>query len=99
MLITPISLGFGKGFYLSIAAVVGTLALYKLEQSISGSDKSPFTRMIEHYADLQDTWEKRNLRRTVMIERAAADRCLFQDYTPNKTLNLRFPEYALLPSQ
>ncbi|KAG0127997.1 hypothetical protein HOY82DRAFT_580333 [Tuber indicum] len=83
---------FGKGFYLSIAAVVGTIALYKLEQSISGSDRSPFTRAIEYYSDVQDLWEKRNTRRTVLIERAAADRTLFLNSEPNKTVQVKFPE-------
>jgi len=83
---------FGKGFYLSIAAVVGTIALYKLEQSISGSDRSPITRAIEYYSDVQDLWEKRNTRRTVLIERAAADRTLFLNSEPNKTVQVKFPE-------
>ncbi|CUS09081.1 unnamed protein product [Tuber aestivum] len=88
---------FGKGFYLSIAAVVGTIALYKLEQSISGSDRSPLTRAIEYYSDVQDLWEKRNARRTVLIERAAADRTLFLNSEPNKTVQVKFPEYILFP--
>ncbi|PWW73136.1 hypothetical protein C7212DRAFT_332491 [Tuber magnatum] len=83
---------FGKGFYLSIAAVVGTIALYNLEQSISGSDRSPFTRAIEYYLDVQDLWEKRNTRRTVLMERAAADRTLFLNSEPNKTVQVKFPE-------
>ncbi|RPA94515.1 hypothetical protein L873DRAFT_1830313 [Choiromyces venosus 120613-1] len=83
---------FGKGFYLSIAAVVGTIALYKLEQSISGSDRSPLTRAIEYYSDVQDLWEQRNTRRTVLIERAATDRTLFLNSEPNKAIQVKFPE-------
>jgi hypothetical protein len=49
--------------------------------------------MIEHYTDLQDTWKERNARRTALIERAAADRSLFQDSKPSRTIFLRFPEY------
>ncbi|KAL7276309.1 hypothetical protein RUND412_000723 [Rhizina undulata] len=84
--------GFGKGFYISIAAAAGCLALYKLEQKISGAEGSPFTRMIEYYADLQKVWEERNDRHTRMAQRAAADRSLFQDSKPSTHINLKFPE-------
>ncbi|KAH8150410.1 uncharacterized protein LAJ45_05621 [Morchella importuna] len=83
---------FGKGFYLSIAAVVGCLAFYKLEQSTAGAKGAPLTRAIEYYSDLSKDWEERNVRHTSMVERAAADRSLFEDSTPSKTVNLRFPE-------
>lgn len=85
-------LGFGKGFYISIAATVGCLALYKLEQSISGTGGNPLSRAIEYYGDLAGEWEKRNTRHTAMVERAAVDRSLFQDSKPAGTLNLKFPE-------
>jgi hypothetical protein len=88
------NLAFGKGFYLSIAAVVGCLAFYKLEQSTSGAKGAPLTRAIEYYSDLSKDWEERNIRHTSMVERAAADRSLFEDSTPSKTVNLRFPEYV-----
>lgn len=86
------NLGFSKGFYVSIAAVVGCLALYKLERSISGANGNPLSRAIEYYGDLEKYWQERNDRHTAMIERAAADRSLFQDTKPSGTVNLKFPE-------
>lgn len=84
--------GFGRGFYISIAAAVGCLALYKLEQSISGTGNNPLTRAIEYYGDFAKGPEERNTRHTAMVERAAADRSLFQDSKSAGTLDLRFPE-------
>ncbi|KAF8250494.1 hypothetical protein K440DRAFT_541496, partial [Wilcoxina mikolae CBS 423.85] len=83
---------FGKGFYLSIAATVGVLALYKFDTE-SNPDGTPFlTRLIEKYHSRTEMWEARNALHTHMVERAAADRSLFQDSKKTSVVGIKFPE-------
>lgn len=85
-------LGFGKGFYITIAAVVGLTSLYKFEQSISWANGNPLSTMIAYYGDFGKEWEDRNSRHADMIQRAAANRSLFEDSRSSGTVNLKFPE-------
>ena len=84
--------GFGKGFYLSIAGVVGTIALYKLDKSLSAGGESFITRMITKYHSRQEVWEARNSLRTTMLEQASADKSLFGYSPPSSAVPHKYPE-------
>lgn len=84
--------GFGKGFYLSIAGVVGTLALYKLDKSSNAGGESFITRMITKYHSRQEVWEARNSLRTTMLEQASADKSLFECSPRSSAVPYKYPE-------
>ncbi|EME48590.1 hypothetical protein DOTSEDRAFT_67586 [Dothistroma septosporum NZE10] len=91
----PANESFGKGFYIAIAAVPFSLALYKL--SSQGTNEQPyFTRLIrDTYADYKTKWARRNDFHTRAVERAAADKVLFLTETNQSNVrhvDLRFPE-------
>jgi hypothetical protein len=93
-------IGFGKGFYISIAAVVTGLAIYKFDTSAAGEEGTFITRLIDKYHSSNKLWEARNSLHVKMVEQAAADRALFQDSKVRQTVNLKYPEYVLpLPPQ
>ena len=83
------------GFYITIAAIPASFAIYKFSRS-GGDDKDPYlTRYIrETYDDLATKWARRNDLHTRAMEQAAADRVLFlNESTQNvRTVDLRFPE-------
>ncbi|KAF8473893.1 hypothetical protein BDZ91DRAFT_712780 [Kalaharituber pfeilii] len=85
---------FGKGFFITIAILAGTLSIYKLERSITSADpsKSPITRLIGYYSDLSELWRDRNERHTAIVVQAGRDRALFQASTPSRVVPLRYLE-------
>lgn len=83
-----------KGFYITLAAIPVTLALYKL--ATSDTSTVPFLqRLIEQYSEKQEEWGRRNALHTVAAEQAAQDRHLFLGESTNvKSIELRYPEYV-----
>lgn len=80
-----------SGFYIAIAAIPATFAIYKF--SAQGTDQKPyFTRLIESYNSWQETYRARNDLHTQMVEQAAADKNLFLNERGTKHVDLRFPE-------
>ena len=65
---------FQSGFYMTLAAIPASFALYKLTRQ--GTDEQPyFTRLIaDKYAQYKQEFTQRNDMHTQMIEQAAADR-------------------------
>ena len=86
--------GFGKGFYISIAAVITGIAVYKFDTSAAGEEGTIITRLIDKYRSSNELWEARNSLHLKMVEQAAADRALFQDSKVRQTVNLKYPEYV-----
>jgi hypothetical protein len=83
---------FQRGFYITVAAIPLSLAVYKFTYS---DDSKPYLQqMIEKYSDFKDEWNRRNALHTVMIEQAAHDRNLFQSEKVSTEVDLRFPEYV-----
>ncbi|OCL10644.1 hypothetical protein AOQ84DRAFT_387355 [Glonium stellatum] len=87
----PVNESFGKGFFISIAAIPAAYALYKFSR-MNTDEKPWFTRLIESYSDLKATWAERNDLHTRAIELAASDRNLFVNSAPNYHAELRFPD-------
>jgi len=87
---SPQEEAFGKGFYITIASVVGVLAVYKFTAGVDGD--SPLTRLINKYSDDQELWLGRNDRRTVMLEQAGRDRALFQHTKKSGLVPVKFIE-------
>ena len=83
-----------RGFYIAVACVPVTLALYKY--ATSDSTRKPWvTQLIEKYSVKESTWERRNTLHSTAIHRAAEDRHLFQSQDDEPlTIDLRFPEYV-----
>ncbi|MCJ1351868.1 MAG: hypothetical protein MMC33_001852 [Icmadophila ericetorum] len=81
---------FGRGFYLALASIPLTIALYKF--SSSGEEGSLFTRLIKKYGSHKEVWTARNDLHTSMVEQAAHDRNLFQSTATTRQVELRFPE-------
>ena len=89
-----------RGFYVSIAALAFSFALYKFSRS-SSSDSSAkgepskqplLTRAIAYYDYWQDEYARRNAMHTKMVEQAGADRNLFQNSSPTRHIEFKFPE-------
>ncbi|MCJ1449789.1 hypothetical protein MMC28_000117 [Mycoblastus sanguinarius] len=96
----PANETLGRGFYVSIAALALSFALYKFSRS-SSSDPSKagdpsqqplITRAIQHYNYWQDEFARRNTMHTKMVEQAAEERNLFQSSPWTHHIDLRFPE-------
>ncbi|KAM3419117.1 hypothetical protein BST61_g5065 [Cercospora zeina] len=85
---------FGAGFFIALAALPVSLALYKLT-SQGSNEQRYFTRLIrDTYADYAVKWARRNDLHTQAMQQAAADRALFLN-EPNqqaRIVDLRFPE-------
>ena len=89
-----------RGFYVSIAALAFSFALYKFSRSTSNDtasagdpDKQPLiTRIIQYYHFWQDRFAERNTLHTRMVEQAGADRNLFQSSPWTHHIELKFPE-------
>ncbi|KAA8908641.1 hypothetical protein FN846DRAFT_654081 [Sphaerosporella brunnea] len=71
--------GFGKGFYLSIAALVGTLALIKASKSSDPNAPPLITRLIEKFTTPRKVLEEQNAVRVRLAEQAARDKTLLFD--------------------
>lgn len=87
--------GFSKGYFVSIAAVVATIAAYKLDVNSSVEGQTFLQRTIEKYTSGSKVWEARTSVHTAMIEQAATDRMLFHDQPRRTTIILKNTEYVL----
>lgn len=80
-----------KGFYISVAAVPVSFALYQLGQS--NTDDLPFiSRIIDAWTTKEQEWTQRNSLHSAAVQQAAMDRHLFQSESTNEEVNLRYPE-------
>ncbi|KAK5127040.1 hypothetical protein LTR85_008399 [Meristemomyces frigidus] len=90
----PVNESLGPGFYMTLAAIPASFALYKFTRQ--GTDEQPFfTRYIrDTYNGYAEKWARRNDMHTQMIEQAAADRNLFlnESQSTHRRVDLRFPE-------
>jgi len=82
-----------RGFYVAIAAIPVSFAIYKFTYS-DPSSKPYLHQIIEKYSDFKNQWDDRNALHTVMIEQAAHDRNLFQSERVDTEVELRFPEWV-----
>ncbi|KAF2173208.1 hypothetical protein M409DRAFT_62782 [Zasmidium cellare ATCC 36951] len=91
---TPANESFGSGFYIALAAIPASFALYKFSRQ--GTDEQPyFTRLIrDTYNGYKDRWAERNASHTQAMEQAAADRVIFLNESNNtlRRVDIRFPE-------
>ncbi|KAI4106656.1 MAG: hypothetical protein L6R37_002048 [Teloschistes peruensis] len=85
-----------RGFYLVIAALPLSFAVYKFSRSSddSGDEASQpwFTRMIRRYDSWQRAFGERNALHTNMLEQAGHDRNLFYNSPRSEMIDLSFPE-------
>ena len=82
-----------RGFYLTVALIPASLALYKL--SAQNEDSQPyFTRLINSFDSWKNDWADRNDLHTKAIEQAARDRNLFLNSPGTRHVDLKFPEYV-----
>ncbi|KAL8813713.1 MAG: hypothetical protein Q9200_000050 [Gallowayella weberi] len=92
----PLNEPLGRGFYIAIAALPLSFALYKLSRATDGSSTESaqpwLTRMIRSYDDWQKSYAERNAMHTKMVEQAGHDRNLFINSTPSPLVDLSFPE-------
>ncbi|KAI9702055.1 MAG: hypothetical protein M1836_001399 [Candelina mexicana] len=92
----PVNESLGKGFYITIATLSLSLAIYKFSRSTDGSSADSaqplFTRLINSYSQYKEKWAARNTLHTKMIEQAAFDRNLFHNSRGSALVDLRFPE-------
>ena len=85
---------FQRGFYISIAALALSFAVYKYSRSSpSDPDHQPLlTRVMQSYNWFQDEFARRNALHTAMVEQAAEDRNLFQSSPWTHHTELKFQE-------
>ncbi|KAI9722597.1 MAG: hypothetical protein M1812_001528 [Candelaria pacifica] len=92
----PVNESLGKGFYITIATLSLSFAIYKFSRSTDGSSADSaqplLTRIISSYSDYKEKWAARNTLHTAMIEQAAFDRNLFHNSRPSAHVDLKFPE-------
>ena len=90
----PLTKSSQRGFYISIAALALSFAVYKYSRSFpSDPDRQPFlTRVMESYNWFQDEFARRNALHTAMVEQAAEDRNLFQSSPWTHHTELKFQE-------
>ncbi|EMC93245.1 hypothetical protein BAUCODRAFT_125121 [Baudoinia panamericana UAMH 10762] len=90
----PTHESFGAGFYVTIATIPASIALYYLTRQ--GTNEQPWaTRFIrDTYNDYAVKWARRNDLHTQAVEQAAADRVLFLNESSQnpRTVDVRFPE-------
>ena len=93
-LLTHADRSIQSGFYITIAAIPASIALFKL--SHQGEDSQPYlTRLLDNtYEEYRTKWARRNDLHTSAIEEAAADRALFLDESNRapRRVDVRFPE-------
>ncbi|KAL8943539.1 MAG: hypothetical protein Q9216_000997 [Gyalolechia sp. 2 TL-2023] len=92
----PANESLGRGFYLVIAALPLSFAVYQFSRSsdVSGAESSRpwLTRMLQRYDQWSNNWAARNALHTKAVEQAAHDRNLFHNSQPSPLVDLRFPE-------
>ncbi|KAL8768688.1 MAG: hypothetical protein Q9209_005106 [Squamulea sp. 1 TL-2023] len=92
----PVNEPLGRGFYLVIAALPLSFAIYKFSRSTNDSSAESaqpwLTRIIRGYDNWQKSYAERNAMHTKMVEQAGHDRNLFINSTPSPLVDLSFPE-------
>ncbi|MCJ1481641.1 hypothetical protein MMC06_001800 [Schaereria dolodes] len=95
----PANESLGRGFYLTLAALPLSFAVYKFSRSSPAAADSTAdaaqplpTRIINRYSSYKEAWTRRNTLHTKLIEQAAHDRNLFQSSPGSKAVDLKFPE-------
>ncbi|KAI4160718.1 MAG: hypothetical protein L6R39_000177 [Caloplaca ligustica] len=92
----PVNESLGRGFYVVLAALPLSFAIYKFSRSSDGSNAESaqpwFTRVLRAYDSWSNSWEERNSLHTKAIEQAAHDRNLFFNSRGSPMIDLSFPE-------
>ena len=91
-----------RGFYITLAIIASSLALYKYSRSSSGDPadagdpaKQPFlTRFIHRWDSIQEEFSRRNITQVKWLEAAGRDRQLFEGQRPTGHVELKFPEWV-----
>jgi hypothetical protein len=89
-----------RGFYVSIAALALSFAVYKFSRRSSNdpatagdpSTQPLITRILQYYSFWQDDFKRRNTLHTQAVEQAGSDRNLFQSSPWTHHIDLKFPE-------
>ncbi|KAK3690788.1 hypothetical protein LTR37_018962 [Vermiconidia calcicola] len=88
----PANESLGAGFYVALAAIPASFAIFKLTQG----DQAYFTRLIRNtYDSYSAKWAQRNDLHVQAMEQAAADRVLFLNESTkgaHRNVDIRFPE-------
>ncbi|KAK0265341.1 hypothetical protein LTR91_010575 [Friedmanniomyces endolithicus] len=90
----PKNESFGSAFYLTLAAIPLSLALYNFTRQGTGEQPWATRYIIDTYNGYAEKWARRNDIHTQMIEQAASDKLLFINEASHgpRLVDLRFPE-------
>jgi hypothetical protein len=86
------------GFYISLAAIPVSIAVYTLAQPSADGSPSSITKMIDSFTYYKERNAERNVLHVNAIEKAAGDRHLFNNSAGARTVSLKFPEFVPLLS-
>ncbi|KAB8067876.1 hypothetical protein BDV29DRAFT_78843 [Aspergillus leporis] len=91
----PVNESLGRSFYVTIGSFASVYVLYRLSKSNQESGSpSWISNLIEKWTPSEKIFEERNAIRTVIMEKAAHDRHLFQSQGPRATFELKQPEVS-----
>lgn len=91
----PVNESFGRSFYVTVGSFASAYVLYRLSQSNQESgSQSWISGLIEKWTPSEKIFEERNAIRTVVMEKAAHDRHLFQSQGPRAAFELKQPEVS-----
>ncbi|KAM3074845.1 hypothetical protein ACMFMG_008258 [Clarireedia jacksonii] len=82
----------GLGFFIVLAAIPVSIGVYQFAQPSADGSPSSITKMIDGFSYYKERNAERNALHVNAIEKAAADRHLFNNSAGARTVNLKFPE-------
>ncbi|TKA82747.1 hypothetical protein B0A55_01113 [Friedmanniomyces simplex] len=90
----PKNESFGSGFYITLAAIPLSFALYKFTRQDTTEQPWATRYIVDTYNQYAEQWARRNDTHTHAIEQAASDKLLFLNEVRNgpKLVDVRFPE-------
>ncbi|CAI7664981.1 unnamed protein product [Penicillium bialowiezense] len=89
----PVSEGFGRSLYVTVGAIAGAYALFRISKSNQDSDSPSFiSSLISKWTPSQETFEQRNAIHTAMMEKVAEDRHLLGSQGPREAFELMQPD-------
>ncbi|KAE8141446.1 NADH-ubiquinone oxidoreductase subunit [Aspergillus pseudotamarii] len=91
----PVNESFGRSFYVTVGSFASAYVLYRLSKSTEESgSQSWISSLIQKWTPSEKVFEERNAIRTVIMEKAAHDRHLFQSQGPRAVFELKQPEVS-----
>ncbi|BDD57877.1 hypothetical protein MPDQ_004081 [Monascus purpureus] len=96
----PVNESFGRSFYVTVGTFAFGYVLYRIHKSYVDSDSTSFiSNLIAKWTPDEKIFEERNAVHTVLMEKAAHDRHLFESQGGGPSIQLRTPELLNSGSQ